>query len=123
RLGCAATNSNITLQGWQDNGTNLQSGTSWDRPIGGDGMECFIDWSNSDYMYGTYQYGEIQRSDNGGSFFNGIKNNISEEGEWITPWLQDPVNPQTIYAGYKNVWKSTNRGDNWTKYRVLILLA
>jgi PKD repeat protein len=114
RLGCSATNSSITLQGWQDNGTNLQSGTNWSRPIGGDGMECFVDWSNPDYMYGEYQYGEIQRSDNGGFNFNGIKNNINEDGEWITPWLQDPVNPQTIYAGYKNVWKSTNRGDNWT---------
>jgi PKD repeat protein len=115
RLGCAATNSNITLQGWQDNGTNLQSGTSWDRPIGGDGMECFIDWSNPNYMYGEYQYGEIQRSNNGGASFNGIKNNINEDGQWITPWLQDPINPQTIYAGYDNVWKSTNRGNNWTQ--------
>ncbi len=115
RMGAAATNSNITIQGWQDNGTNLQNGSSWDRVMGGDGMECFIDWSNANYMYGELYYGDIERSSNGGASFTGIKNNISEDGEWVTPWLQDPVSPQTLYAGYKNVWKSTNRGNNWTQ--------
>ncbi len=114
RLGCSVTNANITLQGWQDNGTSLQNLTSWDRVIGGDGMECFIDWSNANYMYGEYQYGEIQRSSNGGGSFTDIKNNITEDGAWITPWMQDPLASQTLYAGYKNVWKSTNRGNTWT---------
>ncbi|MBL7889976.1 MAG: T9SS type A sorting domain-containing protein [Bacteroidia bacterium] len=115
RMGAAATNANITIQGWQDNGTNLQTGTNWERVIGGDGMECFVDWSNANYMYGELYYGDIERSSNGGASFNSIKNNISEEGEWVTPWLQDPINPQTLYAGYDNVWKTTNRGNSWTK--------
>jgi len=115
RLGCAATNANLTLQGWQDNGTNMQSGINWSRVIGGDGMECFIDWSNANFMYGEYQNGEIQRSTNGGATFDNIKNNITEDGQWITPWCQDPIVPQTLYAGYKNVWKSTNRGTTWTQ--------
>lgn len=114
RLGCSATNANLTIQGWQDNGTSLQNLANWDRVIGGDGMECFIDWSNPNYMYGEFQNGAIQGSTNGGGWFNDIKNNITEDGEWITPWCQDPVTPTVLYAGYKNVWKSTNRGNSWT---------
>jgi len=115
RLGTSQIDANITITGWQDNGTNLHINSNCERVIGGDGMECFIDWSNANYVYGEYQYGEIQRSSNGGNSFNGIKNNISEDGAWVTPWVQDPINPQTLYAGYKNVWKTTNRGNSWTQ--------
>ncbi|MCW3101584.1 MAG: hypothetical protein JWO09_24 [Bacteroidetes bacterium] len=114
RLGCAATNANLVIQGWQDNGTNLYSAGSWKRPIGGDGFECFIDWSNDNNMFGELYYGDIQRSTNGGVTFNGIKNNITEDGDWNTPWQQDPIDPQTLYAAYKNVWKSTDLGNTWT---------
>jgi PKD repeat protein len=114
RLGGAATNSNLVIQGWQDNGTNLYDAGSWSRPIGGDGFECFIDWSNENNMFGEIYYGDIQRSTNGGASFNGIKNNITEDGDWNTPWQQDPIDPQTLYAAYKNVWKSTDLGNTWT---------
>jgi PKD repeat protein/photosystem II stability/assembly factor-like uncharacterized protein len=114
RLGCSATNSNLVIQGWQDNGTSVYNSGAWGRKIGGDGMECFIDWSNASVMYGEIYYGDIQRSTNGGASFSSIKNNIDEEGDWVTPWQQDPATPQTIYAAFKNVWKSTNRGSSWT---------
>lgn len=115
RLGCAATNSSVVIQGWQDNGTGVYNSGAWDRVIGGDGMECFVDWSDAAIMYGELYYGDIKRSDDGGSSFYDIKNNITEDGDWITPWQQDPIDPQTLYAGYKNVWKSTNGGGNWTQ--------
>lgn len=115
RLGNSVTNSNLIIQGWQDNGSNLYTAGAFDRVVGGDGMECFIDWSNPNYMYAEYQNGGLQGSTDGGADFDDIVNNINEPGEWITPWTQDPVNPQTIYAGFENVWKSTNRGNFWTK--------
>jgi PKD repeat protein/photosystem II stability/assembly factor-like uncharacterized protein len=115
RLGCAATNANIVIQGWQDNGTNLYNNGTWERVMGGDGFECFVDWSNDNNMFGEVYYGDIERSTNGGSSFQSIKNNISEDGDWNTPWQQDPLDPQTLYAGYKNVWKSTDFGNSWTQ--------
>lgn len=114
RLGCSSTESNLVITGWQDNGSNLLSGTSWDNVLGGDGMECMIDNSNSNIMYGELYYGDIYRSDDGGLSFNSIKNNITEEGDWIAPFVQDPIDPATIYAGYENIWKSTDRGNNWS---------
>lgn len=115
RLGNSVTNTNLVIQGWQDNGCSLYNTGVFDRVLGGDGMECFIDWSNPAYMYGESQNGALQRSSNGGSSFNDIVNNISEPGEWITPWMQDPIIPATIYAGFENVWKSTNKGNSWTQ--------
>ncbi len=115
RLGCSATNPNLVITGWQDNGSNLYSSSNWGQVLGGDGMDCLIDYSNSNYMYGSIYYGDLYRSSDGGSNWTGIKNNITEDGGWITPFVLDPVNPQTIYAGYGNIWKSTNRGNSWTK--------
>ena len=115
RLGCSASNSSLVLQGWQDNGTNQYNAGQWSRILGGDGMECFVDWSNPDIQYAESQYGNIARSDDGGNNFQGITNNINENGEWVTPWAQHPTSAATIFAGYENVWKSTNRGDSWTK--------
>ena len=114
RLGCSATNPDMIIQGWQDNGCNLITPAFWDHVLGGDGMECFIDWSNTSYMYAESQYGALRRSINGGANFQGITTNINETGNWITPWCIDPVNPLILYAGYKNVWKTTNRGTTWT---------
>ena len=115
KLGCSASNASLVLQGWQDNGTNQYSAGSWSHILGGDGMECFVDWSNANYQYGESQYGNISRSSNGGNSFQNIKNNITEDGEWVTPWMQHPTNATTLFAGYTNVWKSTNRGNSWTK--------
>ena len=114
RLGNATTNPNMVAQGWQDNGCNLYSSGTWSRLIGGDGMETFIDWSTTNNMYGEYQNGAIQRSLDGGVTFTDILNDITESGQWITPWMQDPLTSQTLYAGYQNVWKSTDQGNNWT---------
>jgi len=115
KLGCAASNASIVLQGWQDNGTNQYNAGQWSHILGGDGMECFVDWSNTNYQYGESQYGNINRSSNGGNSFTDIKNNINETGEWVTPWMQHPTNATTLFAGYNNVWKSTNRGNSWSK--------
>lgn len=115
RLGGASTDASLVLQGWQDNGTNLYNTGTYSHVLGGDGMECFIDWSDPNYMYAEYQYGALAMSSDGGMSFSDITNGITETGEWITPWQQDPVDAQTIYAGFENVWKSTDRGNNWTQ--------
>jgi PKD repeat protein len=115
RLGCSASNPSLVLQGWQDNGTNQYDAGQWTHVLGGDGMECFVDWSNPSYQYGESQYGNLSRSSNGGNSFQWINNNINEEGEWVTPWMQHPSTANTLFAGFNNVWKSTNRGNSWTK--------
>ncbi|MBU0489128.1 MAG: T9SS type A sorting domain-containing protein [Bacteroidetes bacterium] len=109
------TNPNVIISGWQDNGTNLYAAGQWGRVIGGDGMDCQVDYSDEDIMYGSVYYGALYRSTNGGGNFQDCTDGIDEEGDWVTPFVIDPSDPQTLVAGYSNIWKTTNRGDFWQK--------
>ncbi len=117
RIGVAQTSSNTVITGLQDNGSKLFNSGSWSDVTGGDGMECIVDHSTTQYMYATYVRGTIYRSTNGGaSFPTTISNNIPgpPTGAWVTPYIMDPTNSSTLFAGYDKVWKTTNRGDSWT---------
>ncbi|MFN9681424.1 MAG: beta strand repeat-containing protein, partial [Bacteroidota bacterium] len=115
RAGASQTDTRI-IAGLQDNGTKLRSTTgTWSDEIGGDGMDCAIDPTNASFMYGTLYYGDIQRSTNGGSSWTSITPSTGTDGAWVSPVLLDPVNPATIYLGYKDLMKSTDRGTTWSK--------
>lgn len=120
RIG-VAKQSILVLAGNQDNGTKLFSSATgiWKDVIGGDGMVSLIDYSNPDIMYGSQQNGIIYRSTDAFSTSRWITNNIpggQPAGEWVTPYIIDPVNPDVLYFGYDRVWKTTGRGDagSWT---------
>jgi len=115
KLGVSQTVSNETITGLQDNGTKLFSGGTWDDVKGGDGMECLIDYSNVNIQYGTYVYGQIDRTMDHWNTATAIQPAAAGNGAWVTPYIIDPVNPQTLYAGYADIWKTTNRGTSWTK--------
>jgi hypothetical protein len=115
RASAAQTDTRI-IAGLQDNGTKLRSTTgTWSDEIGGDGMDCAIDPTNASFMYGTLYYGDIQRSSNGGSSWTSITPSTGTDGAWVSPVLLDPVNPSTIYLGYRDLMKSTDRGTTWSK--------
>ena len=115
RLGVSQSDNKV-ITGLQDNGTKLRSNSGvWTDNIGGDGMECFIHPTNSNIMYGEWQYGNIRRSTNGGIYWEDIRENVPDQssGAWITPFVMDPNNSSTIYVGYDEVYKSTDQGDTW----------
>ncbi|MEO6883644.1 MAG: PKD domain-containing protein [Bacteroidia bacterium] len=114
-LGMSATNAGTIISGWQDNGTNFLSGGSWGETLGGDGMKCFIDWSNDNNMFGEQYNGSLNKTTNGGASWQGLNIPTSETGAWVTPWWQDPNTSNTIYVGYVNMWKSTNLGNSWSQ--------
>ncbi|MBT8381761.1 MAG: T9SS type A sorting domain-containing protein, partial [Ignavibacteria bacterium] len=33
---------------------------------------------------------------------------------WVTPYIIDPNNSATLFAGYDQIWETTNRGNTWT---------
>jgi len=118
RIGVAQTNASTILTGLQDNGTKLYKSGFWSDVKGGDGMECIVDHTNPNYMYATYVNGQISRSTNGGaSFTTNISANIpggQPTGYWVTPYVMDYANSAILYGGYDKIWKTTNRGNNWT---------
>ena len=118
KLGVSQSTTNETITGLQDNGTKLLSGGAWSDVKGGDGMECLIDYSNASIQYGTYTNGQLSKTTNHWGSSTDISANITgfaATGAWVSPYIIDPVNPQILYIGYADIWKTTDRGSTWSK--------
>ncbi|MCP5051340.1 MAG: PKD domain-containing protein [bacterium] len=98
--------------GSQDNGTSVYTTDHWHDWLGADGMECVIDYTNPNIVYGTYQNGGFYKSTDGGTNTVGIVQ--PGGGDWVTPFVIDPVNPSTLYVGNNSVRKTTNGMSNWS---------
>ncbi len=114
RLGVTSSNANEIIAGLQDNATKLLSGGSWSMVSGGDGMECIIDSVDNNTQYATTPRGNLKRTTNHWASSTNISVG-TESGHWVTPYVIDPNNHQTLFIGLDNVWKSTNQGTSWTK--------
>ena len=55
--------------GSQDNGTSVLNNGVWSDWLGADGMETFIDKDDSNFIYGTSQYGKLYLTRNAGQTF------------------------------------------------------
>lgn len=117
RIGMSVSNENLVVGGSQDNGTHKYNGTTWKNILGGDGMQCIIDYTNNNTIYGTLYYGEVNKSVDGGNNFTEIltPDITKEEGSWVTPVILHPTSPNTIYVGMYNVWRSTDGGASFSK--------
>ena len=115
RMGGYPGDPGLIITGAQDNGTNRYRNNAWVHVRGADGMEAAINYNNPDTMYCCIQNGGLYRSEDGGDSFQSIKNEINEDGNWVTPYVLHPTNPQTLFAGYVNVWTTIDGGDSWVK--------
>ncbi len=118
RLGVSATDEEIVITGLQDNGSKLYYYEDWYDVTGGDGMECLIDYTDPSVQYATYANGTLYRTTdywNSGSVSTISDNINSETGYWVTPYIIHPSDPATLYVGYTNVWKTTDRGNTFIK--------
>lgn len=111
KIGQSATQKNKTVNGYQDNGSSTYMGNYWQFILGGDGMECAVDPVDANYSYATVYNGYIarfyQNTNNGTVAENGF-NGINESGAWVTPFILDEKNPNIMFVGYKNIWRSGN---------------
>ena len=111
---------NMILSGLQDNNTiRYLGGQSWLPVIGGDGSFNAIDPANPDFAYGSSQYMNVSRSDNGGFNFNLIlSHSASSTGgnnvAFIAPIALSNSNPNILYAASDSLFRSDDKGDNWT---------
>ncbi len=115
-LSTAQTVDNQVITGLQDNGTKLMVSENWYDVLGGDGMLCQIDYTNELIQYGSLYYGNIYRTlDGWESNYTEISANIpgGASGIWVTPYLIDPVDHETIYIGYSQLWKSEDMGETF----------
>ena len=115
RIGVAQTVNTDVVCGLQDNGTKNVTGSTWDDVLGGDGMDCAIDFTNANIQYGEYYYGAIRRTTNHWGSSTDITGGLSGSAAWVTPYVIDPNNHNTLFVGYQDIFKSTNQGSSWTK--------
>lgn len=113
KFGTSQLSEGKIIAGNQDNGTFLLTSDEWFSVLGGDGMQCHIDPTNDDILYGSLYYGAMYRSDDGGLNFSNIKPADAGDGGWVTPFILHPVHSSIIYAGFKDVYKSPDRGATW----------
>ena len=119
RMGQSTTTANYILTGHQDNGSNLLNGTTWTEVYGGDGADCFVDWSNNNTLVESYVNGDFNISNNGGGSWTNITSGLTGTAAWVAPIIQSPHVANTYYCGYQQVFKSTNKGTTWTQMGTL----
>ena len=115
KIGVSQTEEVKVTGGSQDNGSSWYTeAIGWRDWLGADGMEGFIALSSNNLMFGTSQFGQLYRSTNGGNSYSGLSEPGQGQGNWVTPFEQDPAVNGTIYLGYNFVYKSVNNGNSWT---------
>ena len=114
RLSSSRNAAGKIMAGAQDNATFYYDGATWSTVLGGDGMDNYLDPINDSYNIASSQYGNFAQSYDDGQNYMGIDPNVySELAEWTSPIIADYNIPGTLYAGFENVSKSTDNGDNW----------
>lgn len=115
--------------GTQDNGstggpsaTDEREGISnkhWYKTLFADGHQSATDPEYNDIIYAETQQGGLHRVDltTGEQVMvqpQAGKNEPHERFNWDAPILVSPHDAATLYFASYRVWKSTNRGDDWT---------
>ncbi len=109
---------NNVMAGLQDNGTKSLINGEWIEANDGDGMECIVDYNTPTTQYATVFYGRLYRTDDNWetepTYLTGdVYGHYG--GYWVTPYVIDPNDNNTLYVGVDKVYKSTNKGDDWTE--------
>lgn len=99
------------IGGLQDNGTLLLTNFSTNASVvnGGDGGFVEIDPTDVDTWYVESQNLELRRTLDGGISLQTITAGITGGGaNFIAPFVLDPNNPNTLYAGTNALWRTNN---------------
>src|SRR6185295_11048679 len=96
---------------------------------GGEGSNHAVDPNNPNIVYSHGFYGNFSRTDmsaettaGGGGRAGGASKGIEPtdpdvelRAQWMAPFFISPHNSAIVYAGYQFLFKSTDRGDSWSK--------
>jgi photosystem II stability/assembly factor-like uncharacterized protein len=116
RIAVSQQNPIFMIGGTQDNGGRKRIANGvWDATNGGDAMEVAINAEDDEVIYSTYINGQLYRSYDQwtNDTYQEITPTEAASGAWVTPYVLDPSNQSVIVAGYEDVYRSNNDGDDW----------
>ncbi len=118
-LGVSATTANLYIGGLQDNGVWYYNGTSWSKPLGGDGGPCVIDPTNNNIVYASNDARRVNKSTGGvgGSYSTSLSSwafSGDDRTGFMAPVAISRSTPTTLYVASDNLHKTTNSGTSWT---------
>ncbi len=93
--------------------------SDWWKTLGADGHQSATEPGNPDITYGEFQQGVLWRVDQTTRETVFIQPQ-AQEGDpyerfnWDAPILVSPHNAKRLYFASQRVWRSDNRGDDWT---------
>lgn len=101
-----------------DNRHGIQN-SDWSVVLDWDGHQTATEPGNPDIVYAERQEGQLSRIDMSTGEVIDIqpqpdKNEPYERFNWDAPILVSPHSPSRIYFASQRLWRSDNRGDNWT---------
>ncbi|AUC16832.1 hypothetical protein BTO06_17520 [Tenacibaculum sp. SZ-18] len=107
-------NARKLIMGAKDNDIAVYDGATFkgENP-GSDGVEGLWDYSNSNIAWTCSQAGILRRTLNG---FTTTTQRLSTPSGAPFVWELEihPTDPKTIFGGFGDIYKSTDRGNNWT---------
>jgi hypothetical protein len=118
--GDVSADGSLMAGGAQDNGTLVgppEQPAAWRTVYGGDGVYTLFDPRNSNVAYLGSQFANLQRTDDGFATIQSISRNLPLDAQnalFITPLTLDALDPDTLYTGGRAIFRSSDRGDQWT---------
>ncbi|MDK1287845.1 rhombosortase-dependent cadherin domain-containing protein [Pseudoalteromonas umbrosa] len=105
--------------GTQDNGTLVgEDGefNGWVEILGGDGGWTAIDPTNPNIMFAETTRLSLRKSTDGGQSFSSAVSGISGDSgfPFITRFEMAPSNPQVLWIGGNQLWRTTDQADSWS---------
>ena len=124
------TDINKLYGGCQDNNkqTSTNNGLAWLQRTTGDGGYTVVDPVNTNFVYGQYVNGSIQRSANYGVSFTNITPSGSSGGLFYNPYEMSPGDHNTVVFGRADVWKTTavqtaSTSSGWTQIATTSIIS
>jgi hypothetical protein len=108
---------NKIIMGQQDNGTVLWENNTIDFVGGGDGTDCLINPINHQHQIRTQNSPDVAFTTNNWATTHLFQQVNDSTESWFKPYILLPHD--TVYYGLTDVWKSTNKGFNFSKVKDL----
>lgn len=115
RMGGVKNNAQLLTAGAQDNDAVSFNGTTWlNINNSTDGIDGMINYNNTQIAYAASQEGHLTKTTNGWNSYQVITPQSSNYADFVWPIEMDPINPDIIYGGYEDIYRSTNGGSTWS---------